>query len=66
MNVYSRSSAVEEIKGPLIIPMNEPANNIVDKIKQSRIAKAETVIVDTRPDSELTLDELAARELLKG
>lgn len=57
---------MEEVKGPLIIPMNEPANNIVDRIKESRIVKAESVTVDTRPDSELTLDELAARELLKG
>lgn len=57
---------MEETKGPLIIPMNESANNIVERIKESRITKRDTAVVDSRPDSELTLDELAARELLKG
>lgn len=59
-------SAKNEIKGPLVIPMTEPSNQIIDRIKESRAKQNETKLVDERPDSELTLDELAARELLRG
>lgn len=58
---------MEEVKGPLIIPLTGPANNIIHRIAESRITKKDTEPdVDNRLDSELTLDELAARELLKG
>lgn len=57
---------MEEVKGPLVIPLNESSNRIIDRIKQSRRIKDEVKTeVDDRPDSELTLDELAARELLR-
>lgn len=47
--------------------MNEPSNQIIDRIKESRVKRNEfKKEVDERPDSELTLDELAARELLRG
>lgn len=60
-------SAKKETKGPLVIPMNEAANQIIDRIKESRAKRSEVKNeVDERPDSELTLDELAARELLRG
>lgn len=57
----------EDEKGPLIIPIKESANQIIDRIKESRAKRNEIKKeVDERPDSELTLDELAARELLRG
>lgn len=61
-------SAKDETKGPLVIPLNQPSNEIIDRIKESRAKRNETTKceVDGRPDSELTLDELAARELLRG
>lgn len=67
INLSICSAQVEGKKGPLVIPMNEPANEIVDRIKESRVKRNEgKQEVDERPDSELTLDELAARELLRG
>lgn len=60
-------SPKDETKGPLIIPMNESSNRIIDRIKESRTKRNEIKEeVDERPDSELTLDELAARELMRG
>lgn len=57
----------EKSKGPLVIPFNEPSNAIVERIKESRAKRNEGKNeADERPDSELTLDELAARELLRG
>lgn len=47
--------------------MNEPSNKIIERIKESRAKRTEVKQeIDERPDSELTLDELAARELLRG
>lgn len=48
--------------------MNEPSNQIIDRIKESRAKRNNEIKneIDERPDSELTLDELAARELLRG
>lgn len=53
-----------------MIPLNENKKNLVDRIKEFR-AKAKSNFgnieqEDIRPDSELTIDELAARELLRG
>ncbi|XP_030760419.1 G-patch domain and KOW motifs-containing protein [Sitophilus oryzae] len=59
--------AVEEIKEPLVIPMKDNERSLLDRIREAkgknRVVKADTE--DTRSDSELTPDELAARELLK-
>ncbi|KAF2880017.1 hypothetical protein ILUMI_26138 [Ignelater luminosus] len=60
-------NVVKEIKGPLIIPL--PLSKTIfdhhkeNKIKRELKLKEETV--DDRPDSELTPDELAARELIR-
>lgn len=54
---------------PLIIPLNDNSKNLLDRIKQAKkMNKIEpsAEIVDNRPDSELTIEELAARELLRG
>lgn len=64
-------SAIEVEKKTLIIPLEENKRNLLDRIKDihekrkidSKIHDKET---DTKPDSELTVDELAARELLRG
>lgn len=57
-------------KTPLIIPIKGNANNIVSQIEReslkNRKIKTKTNDEDTRPDSELTIEELAARQLLKG
>lgn len=49
--------------------MKDTANNLIDRIEETRKKnklKPINEIIDDRPDSELTLDELAARQLLKG
>lgn len=68
MSYFLIISAKDETKGPLVIPLNQPSNEIIDRIKESRAKRNEATKneVDERPDSELTLDELAARELLRG
>ncbi|KAL1490246.1 hypothetical protein ABEB36_012973 [Hypothenemus hampei] len=63
--------AVEEVKQPLIIPLKDNQKNLLDRVREAKKnkriqqvdAKGEE-IEDTRPDSELTADELAARQLL--
>lgn len=67
---YIVCSAVEDDEKPLVIPLKENKKNLVDRIKEvQRKAKSETIeteVQDTRPDSDLTIDELAARELIRG
>lgn len=61
-------SAIEERKSELVIPLRDNAKDLLDRVKhakQIKTTKTENDI-DQRPDSELTLDELAARQLLKG
>lgn len=52
---------------PLVIPIKQ-SRNLQDRIKAAREKTVEVKKeeINDRPDSELTLDELAARELLKG
>ncbi|KAL3286527.1 hypothetical protein HHI36_001032 [Cryptolaemus montrouzieri] len=64
-------SAVEKIeRGPLIIPIKGSSNTLTDRIeketlknKNLKIEKEDTE--DTRPDSELSIEDLAARQLLR-
>ncbi|CAH1970715.1 unnamed protein product [Acanthoscelides obtectus] len=60
--------AVEEVHEPLVIPIKEDRKGIVDRIKQARAKQSSEANtkdeLEGKPDSELTLDELAARELL--
>lgn len=62
-------SAIRIEEKPLIISLKENKKNLSDRIKEfhekSRPAN-KNELEDTRPDSELTIDELAARELLRG
>lgn len=46
--------------------MRETANNIIDRIEKKKNKIASDEVIDDRPDSDLTLDELAARQLLRG
>lgn len=54
---------------PLIISIKGNANNLLGRIeeaaKKNSTAKIDNEPEDNRPDSELTIEELAARELLK-
>lgn len=67
--IYSYSE-VEVVENPLIIPLKENKKSLVDRIKQGQDKSKNDTIKsdqeDSRPDSELTIDELAARELLRG
>ena len=58
-------SDTERVMRPVIIPLRDNSKNLLDRINQFRKVKLDT-IEDRRPDSELSLDELAARELLRG
>ncbi|XP_022903385.1 G-patch domain and KOW motifs-containing protein [Onthophagus taurus] len=53
----------EEIVTPLIIPLKEDSKNLLDRIKKAANKKHEENIL-IKPDSELTLDELAAKQLI--
>ncbi|KAB0798407.1 hypothetical protein PPYR_09400 [Photinus pyralis] len=53
----------KEVKGPLIIPMVQSTTNILDRRKNLNLDKIEPI--NEKPDSELTVDELAARELIR-
>nr|CAH7735414.1 unnamed protein product [Callosobruchus chinensis] len=58
-----------KIHEPLIIPIKEDQKGIVDRIKQARAQQSNKANLKSQelediPDTELTLDELAARELL--
>ncbi|KAK9694217.1 G-patch domain [Popillia japonica] len=59
-----------KIGTPLVIPLRDDSKDLLDRIRQSQQQHARNNVddkkeVDNRPDCELTLDELAARELLK-
>ncbi|XP_050315360.1 uncharacterized protein LOC126749717, partial [Anthonomus grandis grandis] len=63
--------AIEEVKGPLVIPLKDNEKSLLDRIKASKKKSTKNEAKqegpeDTRPDSELTPDELAARLLIKG
>ncbi|XP_045476301.1 G-patch domain and KOW motifs-containing protein [Harmonia axyridis] len=63
-------NAIEKVEeSPLIIPIRGNANNIVSQIERasqkSKKIKTEKSDEDLRPDSELTIEELAARQLLR-
>lgn len=53
----------KEVKGPLIIPMVQSTTNILDRRKNVNLDKKAPI--NDKPDSELTVDELAARELIR-
>ncbi|CAH0555909.1 unnamed protein product [Brassicogethes aeneus] len=64
--------AVEEVYQPLVIPIKDNKKNLLDRIKDAREKQNELTrkdknkeVIDNRPDSELTIEELAARELIK-
>ncbi|EFA12465.1 G patch domain and KOW motifs-containing protein-like Protein [Tribolium castaneum] len=63
--------AVEETNEPLVIPIQGPSNKLIDQIKKAREkhikpeVKEETGEANSVPDSALSLDELAARELIR-
>ncbi|KAJ8971781.1 hypothetical protein NQ317_004345 [Molorchus minor] len=60
-------SAKEEIIEPLVIPMKNSKMSLIDRIQNARALQKESAdnLQDNRPDSELTIEEVAARELLK-
>ncbi|XP_066245821.1 G-patch domain and KOW motifs-containing protein [Euwallacea similis] len=59
--------AVEEVKKPLIIPLKDNKKNLLDRIHEfkKQTQAQESATEDTRPDSELTPDELVARQLIR-
>ncbi|XP_066146466.1 G-patch domain and KOW motifs-containing protein-like [Euwallacea fornicatus] len=59
--------AVEEVKQPLIIPLKDNKKNLLDRIQKSKkqTQAQESAPEDIRPDSELTPDELIARQLIR-
>ncbi|KAJ3643925.1 hypothetical protein Zmor_026607 [Zophobas morio] len=59
--------AVEETNEPLIIPIQGSSNKLLDQVKKAKEKriKEEVKEEETVPDSELTLNELAARELIR-
>ncbi|KAF5296369.1 hypothetical protein FQR65_LT10261 [Abscondita terminalis] len=56
-------NAKEVIKGPLIIPMAQ-AVNLLDRRRDAKKEKIVEVDIE-KPESELTVEELAARELIR-
>ncbi|CAH1110649.1 unnamed protein product [Psylliodes chrysocephalus] len=53
-------------KEPLIIPLRDNKKDLMDRVRDMKAKqKSNAEIEDNRPDSELTEDELAARELLR-
>nr|CAI5866922.1 unnamed protein product [Callosobruchus analis] len=61
--------SVQEVHETLIIPIKEDQKGIVDRIKQARAQQSNKAIQknhgsEDNPNTELTLDELAARELI--
>lgn len=63
--LHSYCSAIEEVKKPLVIPLKDNQKNLLDRIREFK-KREQQPTEDTRPDSELTPDELVARQLLKG
>ncbi|RZB40734.1 peptidyl-prolyl cis-trans isomerase H, partial [Asbolus verrucosus] len=59
--------AVEEVKKPLIIPIKDSSKNLLDRVKEAKEKriKAEIKKEEPVPDSCLSIDELAARELIR-
>ncbi|KAF7282621.1 hypothetical protein GWI33_002339 [Rhynchophorus ferrugineus] len=66
-SIKIKDAAEEEAFKPLVIPIKDNKKNLLDRIRDARLKQ--TVLKeeqeDTRPDSELTPEELAARELIK-
>ncbi|KAI4460391.1 g patch and kow-containing [Holotrichia oblita] len=59
---------IEKADTPLVIPLRDDSKDLLDRIRQSQQIKSnieDKREADNRPDSELTLDELAARQLLR-
>lgn len=68
-NIKIKGAVVEEDK-PLVIPLNDSKKNLLDRVREAKEERKKENIkkegeIDNRPDSELTLDELAARELIR-
>lgn len=62
-------SAVVEKKGPLVIPLAASKNNLIDRAKEAKFKREEQHALSVeivKPDAELSIDELAARELIRG
>lgn len=72
MTVYINlcfSSAVDVVEEPLVIPIRDNKKNLLDRVREAKIKrelKAEIKDEDDRPDSELTIEEQAARALIRG
>lgn len=59
---------MEVVKEPLVIPIKDNKKNLLDRVKDAKI-KREIISKkeeDNRPDSELTLEEQAAKALING
>ncbi|ENN72098.1 G-patch domain and KOW motifs-containing protein [Dendroctonus ponderosae] len=57
--------AVEAHKAPLVIPLKDNQKDLLDRIRAARSRPAPKQLEDLRPDSELSEQELAARQLIK-
>lgn len=51
-----------------MIPLAASRNNLIDRAKEAKLKREEHASSEesAKPDSELSIDELAARELIRG
>ncbi|CAG9770241.1 unnamed protein product [Ceutorhynchus assimilis] len=63
-SIKIKDAVVEEVH-PLVIPLQDNQKNLLHRIKAAKKWDTKKEKEDTRPDSELTADELAARELMR-
>ncbi|GJQ87775.1 hypothetical protein Trydic_g18634 [Trypoxylus dichotomus] len=67
-SIKVKSVVVEEVRAPLVIPLRDDSKDLLDRIRQFRQNKNDNnrnYSDKDKPDSELTLDELAAQQLIK-
>ncbi|CAH1121103.1 unnamed protein product [Ceutorhynchus assimilis] len=63
-SIKIKDAIIEEAR-PLVIPLKDDQKNLLDRIKAASKWDKKKEKEDTRPDSELTADELAARQLIR-
>uniref|UniRef100_A0A6P7GXH0 Uncharacterized protein LOC114347993 isoform X2 n=1 Tax=Diabrotica virgifera virgifera TaxID=50390 RepID=A0A6P7GXH0_DIAVI len=72
-SVKLKDESKEVEKAPLVIPLKDNQTDLLQRVRDMKAKQQNTrknsndpVEEDNRPDSDLTIEELAAREIVKG